>query len=409
MNNYQLSRRCFLGGTVSGFFAYAMRNRCAAALTHSPQGQAQHCIVLWMNGGPSQLDTFDPKPRTSTGGEFGSISTSVPGLSISETLPQMARHMDSLTVLRSLTSQEGEHLRAQYYLHTGYRLVPGFPRPAAGSVVSHEAPPQPFPQFVTLGSEGFGPAYMGPAHAPFTIENADEALVLLHRLRRKRGRMHLLDNLDEGFDRHHGGEETSRRRAMISRIENMVTTPFVNALDVEREPSQNRQRYGDHEFGRACLVARRLIESGVRFVEVQHDGWDTHANNFPAVRQLCEAIDRPWAALMEDLKSSGLFENTLIVWLGEFGRTPRINANRGRDHFPRITPVVIGGGGVSAGGVVGRTNKLGTQIESEPFDVADLFASLFAAFGIDPARVFETSFGAPTTATDKGLPIPQLF
>ena len=402
-------RRVFLGGALGGFFAYAMRNRCDTALAQQPQGVAKRCLVLWMNGGPSQLDTFDPKPGASTGGEFKTIQTAVADVQISETLPHIAKQMGRLSIVRNLTSPEGEHERGQYYLHTGYRFVPAFPRPAMGAVVSHNSPPTDFPSYVTIGTRGYGPAYMGPDHAPFTIEDAGAALNLLQAIGRRKRRIGLLQDLGADFDNAHPEAMLSRRRAMIGRIQSMASTRFVEALNLDREPAANRQRYGEGQFAQRCLLARRLLETGVNFVEVQHAGWDTHNDNFRRTRRLCEAIDRPWAALMEALTSAGLLDETIVLWLGEFGRTPNINAQNGRDHFPRATPVVIGGGGIHGGRVIGKTNRTGTQIASNAYSVADLFATVFQALGIDPDTEFRTSFDSPTSATDDGTPIQELI
>jgi len=409
MKRYQMSRRTMLGGAMGGFFAFAMRNQADTAFAKSPSGKAKRCVVLWMNGGPSQIDTFDPKPGTATGGEFRAIQTAASGLAISETLPNIARHMDKLSVLRNITSTEGEHIRARYFLHTGYPFVPGFPRPALGAVVSHETPPTDFPRYVTVGSRGLGPAYMGPDHAPFSIESPEEALELLRSIRRRRNRLELLQILGGEFDAQHETTMLERRRSMISKIEALVTTPFVDALNLERESRSVRERYGQEEFGQGCLLARRLLETGVNFVEVQHDGWDTHVNNFSNVRNLCQAIDKPWSALMEDLAASGLLDETLVIWMGEFGRTPRINANRGRDHFPRVTPAVIGGAGLASGMAIGQTNKSGSEIDGPSYQVADLFATIFQTLGIDPAHEFQTEFESPAAATDGGAAIKELI
>ena len=404
----RLTRRTLLGGALGGFFAHAMRNGIDQAFAHQPHGRAKRCVVLWMNGGPSQFETFDPKPGTATGGELDTIETSVPGLRISETLPKVAQQMDKLSILRSVTSSQGEHVRAQYYLHTGYPFVPGFPRPSLGSVVSRESDPADFPNYVAIGSPGYGPAYMGPQHAPFSIEEPEEALNLMRSIRRRKRRISLLQELGSSFDKDHLEPILGQRRSMVARIERLVSTPFVDAIDLQREPRPTRERYGEHPFGRACLLTRRLLETGVPFVEVQHDGWDTHANNFEQVRELCEAIDGPWAALMDDLKSSGLYDETIVLWLGEFGRTPTINANRGRDHFPAVTPAVIGGGGIPGGRVIGKTNKVGREIEGDSHQVPDLFATVFAALGIAPTKEFTTSFDSPAPVTDGGTPIPGL-
>ena len=362
-----------------------------------------------MNGGPSQLDTFDPKPASSNGRGVTAIATAQTGLEISDALPHMATAMSDLSVLRCLTSTEGEHLRAQYFLRTGYKFVPGLPRPSAGSVVSHQSAPLDFPRYVTIGSAGYGPAYLGPDHAPFSIEDPNEARELLLRIRRQTDRIELLQELGQPFEREHPSVAVDRRSAMLTRIERLVTTPFVDALRLDRETPAVQARYGATDFGRACLLARRLFETGVSFVEIQHGGWDTHANNRSGVRTLCGQIDQPWSALMGELKGSGLLAETVVVWMGEFGRTPTINANRGRDHFPKVTPAVLGGGGLAGGRVIGQTSASGMEIEGPSFKVADLFASIFTALGIDPRHEFETDFGSPVAATDSGTPIAELF
>lgn len=185
-------------------------------------------------------------------------------------------------------------------------------------------------------------------------------------------------------------------------------TSFVTALDVERESNSARERYGSTPFGNACLVARRLLESGVRFVEVQLDGWDSHRDNTSSTRRLRETMDRPWAAAMEDLATSGLLDETVVLWMGDFGRTPTINAQQGRDHFPAVTPAVIGGGGLAGGLAIGQTDAGGNAIEGSSYVIADLFATLLQKLGIDPALQFQTSFGSPTPATDKGQVISEL-
>lgn len=402
------TRRNFLAGTASGFFAFSMRHSLGQAFAAASAASAKRCLVLWMNGGPSQFETFDPKPGTLTGGETAAIATSVPGLSIAEHLPELAKRMDRLSVLRNLTSTEGEHQRAQYAMHTGYPLIPSFPRPTLGSIVSHELPSEPFPTCVSIGGQGFGPAFLGSEHAPFTIENPAEAMQLLNNLKRRRGQLQFLQELGGDFDRQHPSTLVEHRHAVVERIERMVDTPFVTALDATRESTTVRERYGNQAFGSSCLVARRLLEAGVRFVEVQLDGWDTHRDNAAATRRLRETIDRPWAAVLDDLTSSGLLDETVVLWMGDFGRTPTINAQQGRDHFPAVTPAVIGGGGLSGGLAIGQTDAGGNAIEGNSYKIADLFATLLHRLGIDPAQEFQTTFGSPTSATDKGQVISEL-
>ncbi len=404
-----INRRQMIGGSVSGFFAYALRNRGTDLFAKSAfQGSAKRCVVLWMEGGPSQLDTFDPKPETGTGGPFKPLATTASDIQISETLPQLAKQMNHLSVIRNLTSTEGEHLRATYYLHTGFQLVPSFPRPAMGSVISRETPDSDFPKYVSLGATGIGPAYMGPEHTPFSVADADAAINLFNTVRRRKSRVSLLRELDSSFSNKFHDARMETRKAAVEKIERMASTRFAKSLDVRQSSKRDLSRYGESAFGRRCLIARQLLDLGVAFVEVQQSGWDTHSDNFNSVKRLCEQIDRPFAALVEDLKSSGMYDDTLIIWMGEFGRTPTINGQMGRDHFPAVTPVVIGGGPINAGVAVGQTSNDGRKIEGHSYHVADLFATIFNAFGVAPDKEYTTDFDSPTTATEDGKVIAEL-
>ena len=405
-----LNRRQWLGGSISGFFAFAMRNRLAHVFNNNSScATAKRCIVLWMEGGPSQLDTFDPKPGQTTGGPVSSIDTSADGLQISEYLPMLAKQMHNLSVIRNLTSREGEHVRATHYMHTGFEFIPSFPRPSMGSVVSSIAPNGDLPKYISLGSPGFGPAFMGPENAPFSIQNLQEAKQLIRGIGRRPSRLQLLNQLDQSFSGKLNDNGLQQRRANLEKIQRMTGAGLDKAVDIDQLSRADRNRYGDHEFGRRCLVARRLLDLGVSFVEVQMGGWDTHQQNFRNVRRLCNRIDRPFAALVEDLKSSGMYDDTLLVWMGEFGRTPNINGQNGRDHFPRCTPVVIGGGPIKTGKAVGKTDPLGINIEGNSYRVADLFATIYSAIGISPQTEFTTDFDSPTTATDDGKIITELI
>lgn len=368
----------------------------------NPTGKAKRCVLLWMNGGPSQFETFDPKPGTTNGGPTQAINTAVPGIQIAENLPLLARRMDKLSVLRNVTSPEGEHDRAQYYLHTGFRLVPAFPRPALGSVVSHEYPEMDFPKYVLLGNRSFGPAYCGPDHASFAVENAETAKELLGQIRRRKDDLEFLRTLNADFGTKNNVTAIARRRSMMARVENLVTTPFHEALDTTKEKQATRDRYGDQEFGQRCLLARRLLQRDVPFVEVQLDGWDTHVNNFEQVATLAAGVDSGCSALIDDLISDGLWNDTLLVWMGDFGRTPTINGQSGRDHFPSVTPVVLGGGCIQSGQVIGATNRTGTAIDGDTHSVADVSATILQLLGTPPDAEFTTTFGSPTAATDNG-------
>lgn len=405
MSLERLVRRSFLGA-ASGFFAFALRNQCSDLWARAAtEGKAKRCLVLWMDGGPSHIDTLDPKPGSETGGEFRAISTAVPGVRIGEHLPRVAQRLNRLTLIRSLQSPEGEHVRAKYLLHTGYPLVESFARPPLGAVVSKHAATASVPQYVALGAPGFGPAYMGAPHAPFAIENAAQSLQMLRALRARRTRLTLTRQLGKSFVRDRRSDALKQRDETIRRLETLIDTSFADALDVTRARRADRQRYGEGPFAERCLVARRLLESGVSFVEVQQSGWDTHVDNFRAVANLCRQIDKPWAALLDDLVASGLLKETVVLWIGEFGRTPTINARSGRDHYPRVTCAAVAGGGLPGGRVLGVTDARGADVKSKPARVADLLATVMNQLGIDPKRRFITEFGGTATLTDEGKPL----
>ncbi len=401
------SRRQFLGGSLGGFFALAGAQQSLIAA--SPQGKAKRCLILCMNGCPSQFETFDPKPGQHTGGPTKAIPTTVKGLEIAETLPQIARRMHHLSVLRNLTSREGEHERAQYYLHTGYKFVEAFPRPALGSMVSKQAPVQAIPNYVAIGAPGYGPAFLGADHGPFSIEQPAQARRLLRVIEARRSRLQLTRELNAEFDRTHSVAAVERRVAVLDRIEQLIDTPFSRALDLDSVSQTERERYGESDFAQHLLLARCMLEINVPFVEVVLNGWDTHSQNFPQTDRLCRTLDQPWAMLLDDLEASGLLDETLLVWMGEFGRTPTINAEQGRDHFPQVTPAVIGGAGIATGQVLGQTTSSGTAIKGDAHHVPDLFATLFTVLGLDPRVEFPTDFGSMTKATDGGKAIAQLL
>ena len=402
------SRRGFIGGAASGFFGFAVSHLGRAPVFGSETSPAKRLLVIWADGGPSQFETFDPKPGETTGGGTGAIETAARGIAISEKLPLLAKRMDRLSVVRNLTSPEGDHVRASYYLHTGYPLIEAFPRPSLGAVMSHRIPAGDLPNYVSIGAgQGFGPAFLGLENGPFAIENPKRARDLLRNLESRRKRIELTRHLSEHFSQsHRAASEPEARLAVLAKIERLIATDFSKALDIDSD--KERARFGGDAFGERLLLGRRLLEIGVPFVEVTLGGWDTHANNAANTTRLCGQLDRPFAALIDDLAGRGLWEETVVVWLGEFGRTPQINAAAGRDHFPTVVPVVIGGGGFAEGQVIGSTNRDGTGIEGQAYTVPDLFATLFGRIGVDPGHEYETSFGSMTTATDSGKVIAEL-
>ncbi|MEK6249539.1 MAG: DUF1501 domain-containing protein, partial [Planctomycetales bacterium] len=317
------------------------------------------CIVLWMDGGPSQFETFSPLPGHENGGETKAISTAVPGIKIAENLPQVARRMDDIAVIRSLTSKEGNHGRATFLLKTGYLPTPTVKYPALGSVAAQQIadPESDLPAFVRIGRGRSATAggLLGVQYDPFVHRNPSqppqnaEPTTNTDRFQR---RLNLLSRLEEDYAANGGAAEVEDHQKLYEKTARMILSKEMKAFDLEQEPATIRDAYGDSQFGSGCLLARRLVESGVTFVEVSARGWDTHNDNVTKNRELTGAIDQPMAYLIDDLKERGMLERTLVVWMGEFGRTPRINARGGRDHFPQAFCAAMAGAGIRGGQVI---------------------------------------------------------
>jgi hypothetical protein len=427
-----LTRRGWLKSSfAAGLSLSGWLSSVAAQTANDPQ-RKRSCILLWMSGGPTQTDTFDPKPGHANGGPFAAIPTSAPGIRISEHLPRVAAQMDRLAVVRSMRTREGDHARATYHLRTGYVPMPPIEFPTLGSLVAreHEHTESDLPSYVSIAPQSFNPAalspgFLGPRYAPLVVgqdtgdgySGTDGALRVQNASRpagvgreRFEERLELLHEMEADFLRTRPGSGTASHRTAYNRAERLMSPSAVRAFDLNQEPARVRDAYGRNRFGQACLLARRLIERGVPFAEVSLGGWDTHDDNFSAVRNLCGVLDPAWATLLADLRQRGLLDQTLIVWMGEFGRTPIINPRQGRDHYPAAWSVVLGGGGIRGGQVVGRTSPGGDAVEDRPVSVADLMATICLGLGLDPARQNMSGVGRPIRLAEPGnLPLREIL
>jgi hypothetical protein len=376
------------------------------------------CIVLWMAGGPSQLETFDPKPEHPNGGPTQAIETAVSGIRIAEHWPRVAREMESIALIRSMTNREGNHQRATYQLHTGYIPSGSVKYPSFGSVVAQKTGDEAveLPHFVVIGQggqdAGVGAGILGARYEPFRLGQAGRppanvaSPVEGERLKRRLG---LLKELEAPFAADGGERVVEDHRQLYERAARLVLSPHVKAFDLDLEPAAVREAYGSSGFGQGCLLARRLVEAGVPFVEVGLGGWDTHQDNFERSRALSAQADAGFAQLVRDLKERGLLDRTLVVWMGEFGRTPRINPRSGRDHFPRAFCAALAGGGVKGGQVVGSSSPDGMEVSGRPVSVPDLFCSLAKSLGIDPRSENLSPLGRPVKVVDGGSVVSELF
>jgi uncharacterized protein (DUF1501 family) len=371
-----------------------------------------------MRGGPSQFETFDPKPDTTNGGPTKAISTAVPGVEIAEPWPNVAKAMKDIALVRSMTNKEGEHLRATYQLHTGYVPSGTVKYPSIGSIVAAEIGKEDFdlPNFVSIGGRQatIGSGFLGMRVAPFVVPNPNQmpSNVELPRgvnASRYSRRLDLMKDLEEDFAQSGGGPRVQDHRALYSSAAQMVLSPRTKAFDLSQESSKTRERYGNNAFGQGCLLARRLVEQGVTFVEVAMNGWDTHQDNFTRTKTLSGTVDPAFAALLGELKDRGRLEKTLVIWMGEFGRTPRINPRTGRDHFPRAFNVALAGGGIRGGQVIGRTSDSGTEVKERPVSVPDLFCTFYKALHINPRKENMSGLGRPIKIIDGGKPVDALL
>ncbi|MBI85411.1 MAG: hypothetical protein CMJ81_19640 [Planctomycetaceae bacterium] len=371
-------------------------------------------IMLWMGGGPSTIDIWDLKPGAATGGSFTPISTSG-DVQICEHLPMMAQQMHHMAVIRSMSTREADHQRGRYYMHTGYVPDRNVQHPSYGSVVAHElAGTQTeleIPPFVTVGGGSVGPGFLGMAWAPFTVSSDGQVRNLDHDIDSDRllQRMAALNLIESSFNRQNRGSAGKEHEKILQKTLTLMTSEQLNAFQVRQEPQAVQDSYGTGGFGRGCLLARRLVEAGVPFVEVDMGGWDNHANIFPTLETKLPEMDQAMGALVVDLEQRGLLEDTAIIWMGEFGRTPRINGNTGRDHWARSWSVVVGGGGVKGGIAIGETNLDGTRVETEPYTSQDLMASVCQALGISLQTVFTSNNGRPMKIANGGKVIKELF
>jgi uncharacterized protein DUF1501 len=411
-------RRDFLRVAAAGAAAGAMSwTDTIVASADDLRQRGMACILLWMGGGPSQFETFSPKPGHENGGETKAISTSVSGIQIAESLPKCAGVMEDLAIIRSMTSKEGSHPRATFLLHHGYLPMGGVKFPTLGShVAQHNGIPGfDIPSFVRIGGRGADSGnggFLGVDYDPFVLQNPEakpENTQPATRDDRYSRRLEMLKQIEADFGKVEGSDLVADHQKLINKSSDMIQSPRMAAFDLSKESDKVRDAYGRTRFGAGCLLARRLVEAGVTFVEVNQDGWDTHDDNFNRVATNNETIDQPMAQLVTDLKQRGMLDRTLVIWMGEFGRTPRINARAGRDHYPRAFNVVLAGGGIHGGQVVGETDAGGVEVTSRPVTVTDLFRTVYTALGIDADHENMSRIGRPIKIVDGGQVVRELL
>jgi hypothetical protein len=392
-------------------------------------------VIFWMGGGPSHMDLWDLHPDDPNGGEFKPIKTTADGVEISEVLPTVADQFKHLVAIRSLVTNEGSHERGTVLMNTGRPPNPVVPYPAMGSVASSLLTPKdlPLPGFIGVGgtAQRIGPGFLGMANAPFSVQNAgrppenikapnslgDEKDPLYTERMRRRQRLfyELEDNFAQGGfphmhkdeERESAGSAAQAHTSVYKKGFDLTISPLRTVFDVNKEPKNTIDAYGGmgNGFGMGCLLARKLVEKGVTAVEIDLGGWDNHGNIFNTIKMgNGPRLDKGMGNLVKDLNERGLWENTVVLWMGEFGRTPKINQNGGRDHWGRVWSVVVGGGAIKGGQVYGATSKDGMDVKDKPCSIGDLYATVYKALGLDPATQVRDNLGRPLNIAE-GKPL----
>jgi hypothetical protein len=436
----QISRRDLLRLASLGVAGTSMSGwlKTLADESSTDPKRKRSCILLWMSGGPSQLDTIDPKTGHENAGEFKPIDTSVSGIQISEHLPTVAKQMQHLCPIRSMKTKEGDHTRATYLMRTGYLPQGPIQYPTMGSFLSNELgrDSNTLPNFISvapyraLSPAAFSPGFLGPKHSPLVVggnvrpprpdDNPDaedeyQAALQVRNLalpdsvsdKQADRRLELLSGFEHDFLKDRPGVPGRSHQSSYQQAVRMMRSEGRKAFNLNEEDDTLRNAYGRNQFGQGCLLARRLVERNVPFVEVTLSGvdgpgpgWDTHADNFTMVRNLCQVLDPAWGTLLGDLESRGLLDSTLVVWMGEFGRTPKINDNTGRDHWPGSWSTVLGGGGIKGGQVYGSTSNDGMEVTDNPVSVPNLMATICRALGLDHTTLNMSNVGRPIPLSD---------
>jgi hypothetical protein len=374
--------------------------------------KGKSAILLWMGGGPSTMDIWDLKPDAPTGGPFKPISTTG-DVEICEHMPLMAKQMHNMAIIRSMSTREADHMRGRYYMHTGYVPNPNMVHPSYGSILSKELEREDLmiPQFVSINGPSAGAGFLGAEYSPFVV-NSDGRIRNLDlkiddRFHQRAQALHLMEN---NFIKNNRGSLAKEHQKILRKTFDVLTSSEMDAMKVEGEPESVKERYGDNSFGKGCLMARRLVEVGVPFIEVGLNGWDNHQNIFPTLKDTkLPMLDQGMSALVEDLEQRGLLDDTAIIWMGEFSRTPSINQNAGRDHWARSWSVAVGGAGMNGGIAVGSTNEDGTKVETETHSSEDVMASVCKALGISLQTTYTSNAGRPMKIANSGKVISELF
>lgn len=423
-------RRSFLRLATGGLVALSSSSWLSALADNAAATGRRYksCILLWMGGGPSHIDTFDPKPDAPAEirGVFNPIATSVTGIQVSELFPRFAQQMQHAAIIRGMSTNANAHQSGRYLMHTGYAesepKVDGKAYPDLGAVVAKELgdPQATAPNYVYLSPERgnnpdpLGAGFLGAEYRPLVVQEPSrgvENLTSALEGEQFRNRVGLLQHMEERFYDSRRAEPIEAHRTNLRRAVGLMQSEVARAFDLSREPAASAAAYGSSRFGQQCLMARPLVEVGIPFVEVFLNGWDHHSILSTSLRRKCPETDTGMSALVADLRTRGLLDSTLVIWMGEFGRTPQINrGGDGRDHYCQAWSTVLIGGGIRGGQVIGRTDQQGATVVERPVSASDFFATVLRILAIDPNKEHRASGGRPIRIVKAGAhPIEGLM
>lgn len=410
-----VSRRSFLQSASLGITGSALLNQFRLNAAELKK-EGRSCILVWLAGAPSQMETWDPKPGTPNGGETKKITTQSPGIEIAHYWPKIASVMNDIAVIRSMTGKEAAHERGTYHLHTGHRMLGIEKFPHFGSVVAKEIgdPQSDIPNFVSIG-QTLSSGFLGVQVAPFIIDRPGQLPDNVFNntpTSRQQRRLALLSQQESDFADAGAAALVKEQSKLYQKANLMMLSPRLKAFQFDNELTTMKEAYGKSQLGQGLLVARRLVEVGVPFVEVRSGGWDMHSNVFKGMERRAPDIDQGLSQLLIDLKQRGLLDKTLVLCMGEFGRTPKINARPpvpGRDHWVKNFNLLMAGAGIKGGQVIGKTDENGQEIVDSPVEVDDLFRSMCHAMKINADMELHTPIGRPVKLVESGTVIEGLF
>jgi hypothetical protein len=416
-NDYFVSRRRFVSQFAGVAALLGMPvNRLVAAIGSAHAPKAESVILFWNGGGMSHIDTWDPKPGRPVAGEFDPIKTSADGIQISEIFPELAKQMHHCSIIRSIAGTNGDHGRATYELQTSFPQNPALVHPGMGSfVVNQMNQTGDLPSYISIGGMAPRAGYLGQRCEAYYIGlpgERDPYLAFPEAINQVQGnrRLDILARMNTRTSQSLAARDLKEADVALKNAVSLMKSPALSAFDLDKENPKTLERYGQTEFGRGALLAKKLTETGVRFVQVNRGGFDNHTDVFPAMRNHGSVMDPALASLIEDLAASGRLEKTLVIMLSEFGRTPQINKTAGRDHHARVFSCLIAGGGVKGGRVIGSSDKDGMEPADRPVQVPDLHASVCHALGVDHTKELTTPLGRPMKLVKEGAkPVMELF